>query len=286
MSSKWGINARTAPAAVRASLEPIIRFFSYHDAHPVALSMVLMEKFGFNWFAWEPETLKKEILHVFRAPSISEHNWNKIQAVRTLGMSTAFWEEWHVFEKVIQALNNCIPRFDVGQKCTMSKLMAGVDMANSIQKEKFSDEVERYVAACAIDEGVTYLPDPLDFAQTVLSAPKFHCRDCGTVDYDDLDDNRCDFCVGRFTGEHPLDRKPSRFVAPDVGRNIEKFLTRDPEPAKDRFEELRNDLGLELDETIPEDVQAAKLVVAYKYQVLRRKQLVEQLEELKSWITH
>jgi hypothetical protein len=34
------------------------------------------------------------------------------------------------------------------------------------------------------------------------------------------------------------------------------------------------------------DVQAAKLVTASKYMLLRRKQLVEQLEELKSWVTH
>ena len=284
---KWGLDVAKAPAPVQASLEPIIRFFSYHDAHPVALMLVLLEKFGADWLEWESDTLKSEILTTFKATSVSEHNWQKIQAARTLTSTMGFWKEWHIFEKIIQALNNNIPRFDITQRCTMAQLMAGVDIANTIRKEPHEDEIERYVAACALDEGVTYLPTPLDFASRVLSQPMYRCNVCGNIDTDDLD-GRCDFCTARFLDEHPLNMKPSSHVPKHAGRNVDKFLQFDPSPVKKRFDELKvsDRSEMDLDEDKTEDVQAAKLMVAYDYMLLRNRQLAEQLEELKSWVTH
>ena len=284
---KWGLDVSKAPAPVQASLEPIIRFFSYHDAHPVALTLVLMEKFGADWFDWEPDTLKREILQTFRATSVSEHNWQKIQAVRVLTATMGFWSEWHIFEKIIQALNNNIPRFDITQRCTMAQLTAGVDIANTIRSESYGDEIQRYVAACALDEGVNYLPPPLDFAQLVLSEPSYHCRVCGQIDTDDFD-GRCDFCTARFRGEHPLDMKVSPEVPKDAGTKVDKFLRREFAAVEKKFGELKikDRSELDLDEDKTEDVQASKLMVAYDYMQLRNHQLAEQLEELKSWVTH
>jgi hypothetical protein len=271
---------------VKASSEPIIRFFSYHDAHPVALVLVLLEKFGVEWFEWEPETLKDEILHEFKTNSIGSHNWEKIQAARTLTSSVGFWKEWHVFEKVIQALNNNIPRFDVCQECSVAQLMAGVDIATTIREEPFSDEIARYVAACTIDEGVTYLPPPLDFAQELVSRPMYRCLVCGKVDLDDLD-GRCDFCSGRFHDGKPLNMKASPHVPNEAGTYVEKFLQNDPGAVRSRFEELTKAGwgGVRLDDTVAKDVQAGKLMVATDYMNLRRGQLVEQLEELKGWVS-
>jgi len=285
--AKWGLDITKAPAPVQASLEPIIRFFSFHDAHPVALTLVLMEKFGTEWLEWEPDTLKREILTTFRATSVSEHNWQKIQAVRVLTSTMGFWSEWHIFEKIIQALNNNVPRFDITQRCTLSQLMAGVDIANTIRKETYGDEPQRYVAACALDEGVVYLPTPLDFAKGVLSEPTYHCKVCGNVDTDDLD-GRCDFCTGRFADEHPLNMKPHPDVHASAGNNVERFLLRDPAPVEKRYSELKEKgpEALKLEENKTEDVQAAKLVVAYDYMQKRNRELAEQLEELKSWVTH
>lgn len=285
--TKWGLDITKAPAPVQASLEPIIRFFSFHDAHPVALTLVLMEKFGTEWLEWEPDTLKREILTTFRATSVSEHNWQKIQAVRVLTSTMGFWNEWHIFEKIIQALNNNVPRFDITQRCTLSQLMAGVDIANTIRKETYGDEPQRYIAACALDEGVVYLPPPLDFAQGVLSEPTYRCKVCGNVDTDDLD-GKCDFCTGRFADEHPLNMKPHRDVSATAGTNIERYMKYDPAPVEKRFFELKSKGPevLKLDENKTEDVQATKLVVAYDYMMKRNRQLAEQLEELKSWVTH
>jgi len=284
---KWGLDTTNLPAAVAASREPIVRFFSYHDAHPVALTMVLIEKFGVEWFEWEPSTLKQEILSTFNATSISEHNWQKIQAVLTITRTVGFWKEWHIFEKIIQALNNNIPRFDIAQRCTMAQLMAGVDIANQIRQEPYEDEVHRYIAACSLDEGVVYLPPPLDFAQGVLSRPMLKCNTCGQIETDDID-GLCSFCCGRFTDGHPLNFRPNPKLPNNMGSNVQKYLERDPSSVEKRFTEAR-DKGhenIKWDDKSSEDMQSIKLVVAYEYMRLRRQQLVDQLEELKTWVTH
>jgi rubrerythrin len=283
---KWGVDISKAPPPVQASLEPIVRFFSWHDAHPVAMTMVLLEKFGPDWIVWEPETLKSEIITTFRATSISDQNWQKLQAVRVLMQTEGFWKEWHIFEKVVQALNNNIPLFDLGQRCTIAQLMAGVDIAHQLHVEKFDDEVKKYTAACAIDDGVTYLPDPLDYAKDYLAVPMYECQDCGSIARDDTPDGRCDFCTGRFTKLYNLNGRPQEGLADSVGRNIKHYLTRDPAPAQKKFEELKAGNRGDLSDESPEDVQAVKLMVGYNYMLQRRKELSQQLEELKSWISH
>lgn len=283
---KWGLDLAKAPKAVQASLEPIVRFFAWHDMHPVAATMVLMEKFGHEWITWEAETLKTEIVRTFRATSISEHNWNKIQAVRTILSSLNLWVDWETFEKVIQALNNNVPRFDILQRCTIPQLMAGVDMVDGIRKELYGREIEHYVAACAVDQGITYLPEPLDFAGSVLSKPMYRCLDCGNVDVDDLVDGRCDFCSGRYQKVHNLDHKPANWIPATVGRNIKRYVTRDPSGAKTGFDMMKDLDSYKVDPKSPDEVQGAKLTVAYKYMQMRRGQLVEQLKELRTWVAH
>lgn len=279
---KWG---QPSPPPPPPNREPVGRYFNYHDAHPVTLMMALLEKFGPECFDWEGETLKSEIAITFNSPIISEHNWQKIQAVKALTGTVGFWKEWHIFEKIIQALNNNVPRFDISQRCTVAQLMAGVDIVNTIRKETYGEEPQKYVAACAVDQGVTYLPPPLDFAQEVLSEPRRKCRVCGTDALDDLE-GRCDFCCGRFQDGKPLNFKPSPHVPKDAGTDVVRYLARDPSAAKERFEELKlkDRSEMTLSDESAEDVQAAKLMVAYDYMRTRQKQLVDQLEELKSWM--
>jgi hypothetical protein len=264
----------------------IARFFGFHDAHPVTFSILLTNKFGSDWVGWEPETLRSEILREFKAPSISEHNWSKIQATRTLLRTTGFWVEWHIFEKMLQALNNNVPRWDLCQKCSLAQLMAGVDIANTIRQRNFDEEVAKYVAACAIDEGITYLPPPLDFAQLHLSEPRYRCLDCGSDNYDDLKDGRCDYCVARYRDGHPFNGRPAVGVPDDWGRNIQKYVVRDHHDAKRRYEEVlsKGYDKVDLADDKPEDVQAAKLTVAHNYMSIRKAQLAEQMEELKPWL--
>jgi hypothetical protein len=196
------------------------------------------------------------------------------------------WTEWEIFEKIIQALNNNIPDHSVLQKCSVSQLMAGVDMLNEIREEPFSWEVERYIAACAIDAGVTYLPEPLQFAQEALAVPHYRCKDCGNIDELTQEDLRCDVCSERYCDDRPLNGKPNSKLPPECGANIEVFLLRDPSEVEHRFESLKSKHSIDVDPENAVDVQTAKLMVAHNYMLQRRKELVAQLEELKSWVKH
>ena len=53
-----------------------------------------------------------------------------------------------------------------------------------------------------------------------------------------------------------------------------------------RFDELKlkDRSKIDLSDESPEDVQAAKLMVAFNYMKLRQQQLEEQLEELEAWV--
>lgn len=286
---RFGLDIKKAPRVVQASLEPIIRFFSYHDAHPVALGMVLMEKFSYDWIEWEADTLKYEIIRTFKASGVSDHNWQKIQAFRTLLSTTLPWEEWDAFENVVLALNNVVPLVDILQMCSLAQLAAGVDIINQIRDDQeYQSEVVGYVAACAVQEGVTWLPEPLDFAREMLAEPMYRCRDCGTVArYEGAakEHKQCSYCCERYAHGREFDGKPNPKFK-DCGKNLEIYDKRDSTGVPERFREWKAEETVKPDPTSPVDVQAAKLVVAHKYMLLRRQQLVEQLEELKAWVAH
>lgn len=140
--------------------------FVHHDTHPVVFDVALLKKYNAEWFEWQPETLWKEIKEDFRVPSISDHAKAKIQAVRTLHIGEMYWKNWESFCWISQALNNNIPDWHVLQKPSLSQLMSSVDIAEMVRKgEVFAPEVESFVAACMLDEGVLYAPHPVTFCQ-------------------------------------------------------------------------------------------------------------------------
>lgn len=281
----FGLDPAKAPAPVRASKEPIIRLFSWHDAHPIALFMVLLKRFGADFLEWDPHALRKEIVSSFEATSVSELNWNKIEAARTAVLVSSPWSEWHVFEKVVQGLNNNEVDPEVGQPASLPQLMAGVDILSGLDSDmKFSKEVAAYVAACALEAGVIYLPPPLDFAQTMLSEPQYYCRDCKSVG-DDILDGRCDNCVGRFKHwDQKISDRPAPGTSDSAGRNVERFVRRDPLQVRQLFEKWKSKPPSEINDEDVVEVQTAKLLVAHNYMTLRQSQLKEQLVALKDWV--
>lgn len=284
MLNKFGLDPRRAPRAVLSSEEPIIRFFSYHDAHPIALGMVVMEAFGPEALDWDAGVLRREIVRHFKATSISDQNWEKLQAFRALLLTTGTWTEWEIFEKVVQALNNNWPDPNQVQQCTVAQLMAGVDTINEVREEPWGEEVRGYVAACAIEEGVTFLPPPLQFAQPWVSEPSFECGVCGHIQEAPAASHLK--CMVSYDTEHPLDDRGAPKECPLIsGNHFRRFLKRDPSGVEDQFNKWKALEQADVNEEDPIQVQAAKLVVGHRYMLLRRKQLVDQLEELQKWVS-
>jgi hypothetical protein len=207
----------------------------HHDAHPVVLDVLLLKQYGTDWFVWEAKTLWSEIMDDFKVPSISDHTKAKIQAIKTLHINEWFWTKWEVFCWVTQALNNNLPDFQVLQKPSLSQLMNAVEVSGIVRGgEEFSQELQIFVAAAIMDDGVLYSPKPLEFCQ----------------------DEIVEFLSRKNKDAIPLIRKTETRVS----------------------EYLRGDTVL--DET-PDDVQAAKIIVARKYVELRKEQMKHQLELIK-----
>lgn len=218
--------------------------FVHHDAHPVVLDIALLGQYGPDWYGWEAETLWRLIAEDFRTPSISDHVRNKIQAVKTLHINEWFWTKWEVFCWITQALNNNIPDFQVLQKPSLPQLFVAVDVAELVRGgEQFSQELQDWVAAAVVDEGVIFAPEPISFCQDEIER---------------LLQN--------------LGNPEALALIPRVRERWEQLQQMTPEQWESE--------ELVLKETA-EDVQCARLLVARDYRRLRQRQMREQLRLLR-----
>lgn len=134
---------------------------------PSDLAKVLLDRLGAEWITYEPETLWVEVRRVIKV-SPGETLKNKIQAVKTLLASNAFWRDYLAFEKVVMAFNNHLPSFDYHQNPSPAMIALAVSEAAKIKEGVYSDDVLRYIAAAAFQDGIIALPEPLQIAQESL----------------------------------------------------------------------------------------------------------------------
>lgn len=259
--------------------------FTHHDTHPIVIDFALLKAFGLDWLTWESETLWQEVHRIFKS-QISEIARSKVQSIKTLHVSDLPWTKWQVFEKIIQGLNNNVPRWDIMQAPSLEQLYVGIDIMNQVRSVGFSDEVKLYIAGCVLNDEVCYVPPPLDFVQVEVARPKVVCLDCGNEDSALYHDGVCDTCSGKFLPEQGLSMKPDpERVAMGKGTNTKIVPTFDPDPVHKRWGEVgrsaMSDVHLEESQV---DVQVGKLLVARDYMNLRRRQLADQLTTLKSWL--
>ena len=264
----------------------IRNLFTHHDAHPVVLQFALLRAFGADWIGWEPETIWASIQKSFQT-QISELARAKVQAVKTCLSSPGPWESWQVFEKVIQALNNNIPRWDLMQAPTIEQLYAGVDVLEEIHRRPFSDEVKLYMAAAVLHEDVIFVPPPLDFIQVEVSHPHFLCLDCGNEDSALFHDGICDTCTQKWADGTMSGRPDPKLLESGRGKNLKTVLRYNP----DTTEALWRTVSTKATETVIDDLpetaegtQVMKLLVARDYMNVRRRQLADQLTSLKTWL--
>lgn len=237
--------------------------FTLRDSHPVVLDLILIDLFGPQWLSWDPEVIWSEIESELGVdPGV--HARNKINAVKTLHLVDTPWSQWEVLSVVIQAFADNIPDFRTLQRPTPYHIVPSVGIINKIKKKEFSDEVGRFTAACFLDDGVYYLPSPVEFAQVHATAPRYKCTRCGNIDSDE-DNEVCDLCGA-----------PDRF--------LEKTLRSDSAPVKARYEKVVKD-GESRDYWLAEnlvDVQVAKLMLAKSRNDEANVRLRDQLKAVKN----
>jgi hypothetical protein len=263
----------------------IRNLFTHHDAHPIVIDFALLRSFGLEWLGWEAETVWAEVQRVFKT-QISELTRAKIQTVKSCHISNGPWEHWQVFEKIMQGLNNNIPRFDLMQAPTIEQLYAGVDILEGIRQNDFSDEVRLYMAASVLNDEVIFVPPPLDFIQVEVSHPYYVCKDCGNEDLALFHDGICDTCTQRWLDGNMGGRASKEALEGGRGRNVHLVLRYDPDTTQKLWDEVKDQPSskvADLPETA-EGTQVAKLLMARDYMNVRRRQMADQLTALKTWL--
>lgn len=263
----------------------IRNLFTHQDTHPVVIDFALLKTFGPVWFSWETPTIYQEIQRAFSS-QISEHSRSKIQAVKTIHVSDAVWTSWQVFEKVVQALNGNIPKWEFMQAPSLDQLYAGIDIIDALRRETYNDEVKAYMAAAVLNEDVFFVPPPLSFLQMEISHPRYVCEDCGSEESALFHDGLCTVCTQKMDPERGLSLSPDpELLAQGKGRNLKLTLQFDPDPVQARWDQVSSKPteSVELEEN-QADVQVAKLLLARDYMNIRRRQLAEQIVALKSWL--
>ena len=262
----------------------IRNLFTHHDVHPVVLDISLMKQFGLDWLSWDISTLWAEIKNEFKT-EISELSRAKIQCLKTCHISDMPWTKWQVFEKVIQGLNNNIPSFDLMQAASIEQLYAGIDILNTIRKLEFSDEVKLYMASSVHLEEITFVPPPLDIIQLEVSRPHYRCLDCGTVESSLFHDGICTVCTRKVDPDKGASLQPDVSASQGVGKNLEIIYEYHSDHIADRWKEVGGLQTSKVDfKETEEDVQVAKLMLARDYMNIRRRQMVDQLTSLRSWL--
>jgi len=141
------------------------------DAHPIALDLALLNKYGADWLDWEPETLQHVIPQDFGTPSLSDLNIAKIQACATLHLVDTFWQRWEVFLWCTMAFNSEFPDFRAMQVPAVGQVLISCDIANRIRDEvEWTDEVKEYVAAVFHHDDIFLALPPADFAHLTVPA--------------------------------------------------------------------------------------------------------------------
>tara|TARA_B100000131_G_scaffold317854_2_gene360625 strand:+ start:839 stop:1501 length:663 start_codon:yes stop_codon:yes gene_type:complete len=133
----------------------------------LTLDILCLKKYGPSYIDWDSEALRTELTEDFGP--VGDITWQRIQAVRLLHKNDSFWKEWEVFEKVASAVLGDAPIFSYAQPPEADELAIVIDTASRVAGNSYSDDVLGYMAAACLHDGVWYLEDPLDIAQSALS---------------------------------------------------------------------------------------------------------------------
>lgn len=151
------------PTPALASLTVTARnLFRNPDAHPIALDLVLVRRYGVDWLEWEPETLE-HVLPVDLRGSVSEVNLVKVHACKALHLVDTFWQRWEVFVWCTMSLNGVPPDFTRMQVPTFAQCLVATDIANRIRDDvPYSEEVKLFIQAVMSHDGILMSQPPID----------------------------------------------------------------------------------------------------------------------------
>jgi len=153
------------PSAMGVTLA---NMFRHPLAHPLALDMLLLRRYGPEWFGWEPETIQLRIPQDFKG-GLSSLNQGKIHAIATLHLVDNYWRRWEVFGWCTMAFNNLFADFETMQKPTAVECLISVDVASHVRTDvKWDPEVVAFMHTVFRIDGFLCPISPCDFVSLDL----------------------------------------------------------------------------------------------------------------------
>lgn len=254
-----------------------MKFLTDDTTSPVVLFFYCTKKYGHEWMKWMPEVLKRTLEVDHPGVVLSKKALNRLLAAGIVATRDSFFEDWEPFHFLTQALVLGVPTADTMQEHSVGEMMAAVDdaiylrdhLSKLVARPSFSDTVARYIAAQALNQGVWYLPAPLDFASDYAGMKRYRCRDCGHEGEIFANDGLCDVCTERFDTDSLRSFKPSTDTAVrGLGQNIQIFFKNPQDGVKARLRALQqNPASFNGSQ---DDVCAARLLEAIDYMNYRR----------------
>lgn len=251
--------------------------------HTIPLVKFVIKKYGLDCLEWEPAVMLKTLNNDFQAAKINVY---KVLAGISLLENDRFWNDWQTFQFVAQALNNNHPSASTVQEMSVGQMMVAVDTANKLRESVgplsyvpvFSEEVAKYIAAQALDQGVWFLPEPLDFASNYASKTTYTCLDCGNKEYLDDDEDVCPICTEKYDTTSLSSFTPNEDrLKKGFGTNIRIETEHPTVGVQKTLQKLFTGFD-RLDEHNPEHVCAAKLMVGIRYMFTRREEAKNEIE--------
>ena len=255
------------------------------NLHTITIVKALLAKYGPECVDWEPVVVQKSMYDDFKAAKLNVY---KALAGLAVLQNDRFWSDWQTFQFLAQAFNNLMPSAHTIQELSVAQMMVAVDTANQLRESmksisyvpEYSEEVAKFIASQALNQGVWFLPSPLDFASNYASKTIIQCQDCGNEEFlDDEEDDICPVCSGKYdltnlgSVTHSEERLKRGF-----GKNT-RIVTKYPTlKVQKALQKLLTGAPVSLSEEDQDDVCAARLYTSVKYFLKRREEAKHELD--------
>lgn len=254
--------------------------FSRTDAHALALGAACDLKFGPEWLTWQIRTIRDELR--MDGHDIDELASQKLAAYKVAKTTIGPWTDITVFENVGMVFNNRAPNVEIHQPLSVAECAVTVDCLRACRVVTFTENVKKYIAACAASQEFMYIPDPINFCMPYLCPTMYYCNEHGGIEVDDLVDGRCDLCSGRYEDGELIDAPIAGLE--ERGLDITRFSQYEYAPIARKYEALaitdidHVQLGLNV-----VDIQVARLLDVNSYRKRKMAQMQFQLGEVRSY---
>ena len=247
--------------------------------HTITLVRTLLKDLGPECIDWEPVVIQKTMYDRYQAAKL-----NVYKALGGLAVlqQDRFWHDWQTFHFLAQVFNNNTPSASIIQELSVAQLMVAVDTAIKLREELqslsyipvFSEEVSKFVASQALNQGVWYLPEPLAFASGYACKKVLVCKDCKNESFVEEEEDSCPICTNKYDTTSLLEfSSDTRILNAGFGTNVHIQQKYPTTKVQEVFTKLLTGKNIALKETNQDHVCAAKVFMAVKYMHKRREEL-------------